>query len=85
MEGNGHENVDPVRRDYAPEGEASKTGLGATLRRTLTEFQEDNLSDWAAALTYRGVLTLAPEEGLGVTDTEKRSRFASAITRFRDA
>jgi membrane protein len=56
----GHENVDPVRADYAPEGAASKTGLGATLKRTLTEFQEDNLSDWAAALTYYGLLSLFP-------------------------
>jgi membrane protein len=55
-----HENVDPVRADYAPEGAASKTGLGATLKRTLTEFQEDNLSDWAAALTYYGLLSLFP-------------------------
>jgi membrane protein len=51
---------DDVRRDYKPEGEASKTGLGATLKRTLTEFQEDNLSDWAAALTYYGLLSLFP-------------------------
>jgi membrane protein len=56
----GHENVDPVRADYAPEGAAAKTGLGATLKRTLTEFQEDNLSDWAAALTYYGLLSLFP-------------------------
>ena len=56
----GHENVDPVRADYAPEGAASKTDLGATLKRTLTEFQEDNLSDWAAALTYYGLLSLFP-------------------------
>ena len=55
-----HENVDPVRADYAPEGAAPKTGLGATLKRTLTEFQEDNLSDWAAALTYYGLLSLFP-------------------------
>ena len=32
----------------------------ATLKRTLTEFQEDNLSDWAAALTYYGLLALFP-------------------------
>jgi membrane protein len=57
---NGHENVDPVRADYAPEGAESKHGLGATLKRTLTEFQEDNLSDWAAALTYYGLLSLFP-------------------------
>src|SRR4051794_12321865 len=30
------------------------------LRRCLKEFKNDNLSDWAAALTYRAVLTLAP-------------------------
>jgi membrane protein len=49
-----------VRRDYAPEGEASKGTLPSTLKRTLTEFQEDNLSDWAAALTYYGLLSLFP-------------------------
>src|SRR3954452_17049444 len=60
MERNGHENVDPVRADYAPGGEAAKTGLWPTLKRTLTEFQEDNLTDWAAALTYYGLLSLFP-------------------------
>jgi membrane protein len=30
------------------------------LRRTVREFQEDNLTDWAAALTYYGVLALFP-------------------------
>ena len=49
-----------VRRDYKPEGEAAKTGLLPTLKRTLTEFQEDNLTDWAAALTYYGLLALFP-------------------------
>jgi len=32
----------------------------ATLKRTATEFIEDNLSDWAAALTYYGLLALFP-------------------------
>jgi membrane protein len=36
------------------------TGTLATLKRTATEFQEDNLSDWAAALTYYGLLALFP-------------------------
>jgi membrane protein len=36
------------------------TGWWATLKRTATEFQEDNLSDWAAALTYYGLLSLFP-------------------------
>ena len=30
-----------------------------------------------------GVLTLAPEEGLGVRDAEKRERHLTAINRFR--
>ena len=32
----------------------------ATFRRTLKEFKEDNLTDWAAALTYYSVLALFP-------------------------
>ena len=31
-----------------------------------------------------GVLTLAPEQGLGVTDPEKRARFETEINHFRD-
>ncbi len=31
-----------------------------TLKRTLQEFQEDNLTDWAAALTYYGILSIFP-------------------------
>jgi membrane protein len=49
-----------ARRDYAPEGVSRNTDLFATLKRTVTEFQEDNLSDWAAALTYYGLLALFP-------------------------
>lgn len=39
---------------------AEKATMFATLKRTVTEFQEDNLSDWAAALTYYGLLSLFP-------------------------
>lgn len=31
-----------------------------TLKRTATEFSEDNMTDWAAALTYYGLLSLFP-------------------------
>jgi membrane protein len=48
------------RRDYRPEGEARKTSAFATLKRTATEFSEDNLTDWAAALTYYGLLAMFP-------------------------
>ncbi|HEV7773746.1 MAG TPA: YihY/virulence factor BrkB family protein [Conexibacter sp.] len=48
------------RADYAPVGTDGKTGLFATVKRTFTEFSEDNMSDWAAALTYYGLLSLFP-------------------------
>jgi membrane protein len=51
---------DGARRDHRPEGGSPDAGLLATLKRTATEFQEDNLSDWAAALTYYGLLALFP-------------------------
>jgi membrane protein len=33
---------------------------GGVLKRTVTEFREDNLTDWAAALTYYGILSIFP-------------------------
>jgi membrane protein len=49
------------RHDYRPGGTAA-TGTSAfsAVRRTVTEFSEDNLSDWAAALTYYGLLAMFP-------------------------
>jgi membrane protein len=41
-------------------GDKARTGAFATLKRTATEFMEDNLTDWAAALTYYGLLALFP-------------------------
>src|SRR5918912_172741 len=35
-------------------------GWLATAKRTLREFREDNLTDWAAALTYYGILSIFP-------------------------
>jgi membrane protein len=35
-------------------------GWGSVLKRTIKEFRRDNLTDWAAALTYYGVLALFP-------------------------
>jgi membrane protein len=50
------------RREEAPE---SPTDLRAAswrgvLKRTFHEFQEDNLTDWAASLTYYAVLAIFP-------------------------
>jgi membrane protein len=52
--------TDPIRADYAPHGADERPSLFATLKRTATEFSEDNLTDWAAALTYYGLLSLFP-------------------------
>ena len=51
---------DDARRDYRPTGVDDSSSLFATLKRTATEFSEDNLTDWAAALTYYGLLALFP-------------------------
>jgi membrane protein len=48
------------RRDYRPQGEATKSGAFATLKRTVTEYSEDGMTYWAAALTYYGLLSLFP-------------------------
>src|SRR6059036_260875 len=46
----------------APEAptDIKKRGWGSVLKRTVKEFRADNLTDWAAALTYYGVLALFP-------------------------
>ncbi|MEU8296970.1 YihY/virulence factor BrkB family protein [Micromonospora sp. NPDC048909] len=75
----------PVGPDEGPQSPTALPGTGwkAALRRTVREFQDDNLTDWAAALTYYGVLSifpgllvlisilglLGPDVTKGVTDT----------------
>jgi membrane protein len=49
-----------VHRDYSPEGAGADSGVFSTLKRTAREFMEDNLTDWAAALTYYSLLALFP-------------------------
>ena len=53
-------NSAPVRRDHRPTGVDPDPGALATLKRTASEFMEDNLTDWAAALTYYALLALFP-------------------------
>jgi membrane protein len=48
------------RADYRPQGTDPRWSTFATLKRTLTEFSEDNMTVWAAALTYFGLLALFP-------------------------
>jgi membrane protein len=52
--------ISGTRADYAPTGADPKPTTGGTIKRTLKEFSEDNLTDWAAALTYYGILALFP-------------------------
>src|SRR3954453_5417785 len=46
----------------APDGPADlgKKSWFGVLKRTVREFKEDNLTDWAAALTYYGILAIFP-------------------------
>ncbi|MFD5315864.1 YihY/virulence factor BrkB family protein [Streptomyces sp. NPDC127098] len=56
-------NVAPEHRaEPPPKGplDLPKASWWGALKRTVREFRADNLSDWAAALTYYGVLALAP-------------------------
>ena len=48
------------RADYRPRGTDPSPSTFATLKRTFTEFSEDKMTIWAAALTYYGLLSLFP-------------------------
>ncbi|MBD0330034.1 MAG: YihY/virulence factor BrkB family protein [Thermoleophilia bacterium] len=54
----------PPRDNETVAVDSSRSGRSpswyAALKRTLREFREDNLTDWAAALTYYGVLSIFP-------------------------
>jgi membrane protein len=56
------DDTDRKRSARRPEGPPHKRKGTAfqTLKRTITEFKEDNLTDWAAALTYYSVLSIFP-------------------------
>jgi len=51
-----------VPPDAGPDNPAQLKGKGllAALKRTFKQFSQDNISDWAAALTYYGVLSIFP-------------------------
>jgi hypothetical protein len=46
--------------DQADDREDDDERWSAVLKRTVKEFREDNVTDWAAALTYYGVLSIFP-------------------------
>lgn len=47
-------------RKHGPPTHLPVRSWGRTLKRTFGEFQKDNLSDWAAALTYYSILSIFP-------------------------
>jgi membrane protein len=54
--------LSPVSPQAGPDNPARLGGRGVfgALRRTAKQFSSDNLTDWAAALTYYGVLSIFP-------------------------
>ncbi|WP_412747244.1 YihY/virulence factor BrkB family protein [Krasilnikovia sp. MM14-A1004] len=52
----------PPGPDEGPHGplDLPRGGKRAALKRTFQQFSQDNISDWAAALTYYGVLSIFP-------------------------
>ena len=50
----------PSRPGAGPSRARAETGVRPALRRTVRELREDNLTDWAAALTYYAVLSVFP-------------------------
>jgi membrane protein len=53
---------DAVKARGVPEGPTRlpRRAWGGVLKRTFAEFREDNVTDWAAALTYYGILSIFP-------------------------
>jgi len=69
--------------------ELSKRSWMDVLKRTVKEFNDDNLTDWAAALTYYGVLSIFPGilvllslSGLLLTDTTQNAVLTNAQQLF---
>ena len=58
----------PPGPDAGPDSPTALSGSRwwSVLRRTVKEFSEDNVTDWAAALTYYGVLSIFPVLGSGL-------------------
>jgi membrane protein len=52
--------ADPGERPPEGPSDLGKRSWWGVLRRTVKEFREDNLTDWAAALTYYSILSIFP-------------------------
>ncbi|MFG1609302.1 YihY/virulence factor BrkB family protein [Actinoplanes sp. NPDC049265] len=59
-------------------------GLLAAIKRTFKQYSQDNLSDWAAALTYYGILSIFPAvialiSVLGLVSSDGKATVTSTI------
>src|SRR3954447_4051245 len=56
------QDVHGAKRGRGPEGPTDLEGKSkfAVLKRSFKGFKKDNLSDWAASLTYYGILSIFP-------------------------
>ncbi|MFG2039203.1 YihY/virulence factor BrkB family protein [Dactylosporangium sp. NPDC048998] len=80
---------DPVHGGPDRPRDLSKRSWIDVLKRTVKEFNNDNLTDWAAALTYYGVLSIFPGilvllsvSGLLLTDTTQDAVLKNAQQLF---
>ena len=67
---------DDPRKPAAPTDLGKRTWLGVA-KRAFTEFKDDNITDWAAALTYYAVLSIFPG------DHRLRARCSACSARAR--
>jgi membrane protein len=59
MNAHSGERIDERRYAKSPT-KLPRRAWGGVLKRTFTEFTDDNLTDWAAALTYYGIVAMFP-------------------------
>jgi membrane protein len=59
MAAHSEERTDGARNAESP-AKLPRRAWGGVLKRTFAEFTDDNLTDWAAALTYYGIVAMFP-------------------------
>ena len=86
------DNLSTVPPDAGPDNPAALKGKGlfAALKRTFKQYSSDNLSDWAAALTYYGVLSIFPGalvvvSLLGMLSSNGQETVQNAVQELRGA
>jgi membrane protein len=67
------------RHDYAPVGSDERATTMATVKRTLSEFSEDNMSDWAAAPALIALVSIVGLFGDPQTTTQKVTEIVTRL------